>query len=279
MIDQLKTQIPYLIEDSELQQLKDFAGELAESARSEILPYFRVSVVVEDKGSPSQFDPVTIADKAAETAMRRIIKEQYPQHGILGEEHGYQAGDVNLTWVLDPIDGTRAFITGLPLWGVLIALFDGQRPVLGVMDQPVLQERYIGDSQKSVCVSHGKETVLHTRGCNNLADAIMMTTSLDMFVTEPERLAYKNLTDQLRMSRFGGDCYAYCMLASGFVDLVVEADLQPYDIQALIPIVEGAGGVVTNWRGDPAIAGGQVIAAGTAELHRQALEFLRSAAS
>lgn len=279
MIEQLKTQTAYTLKNSELQLLTEFACELAGHATGEILPHFRVPVLIENKGMNSQFDPVTIADKAAETVMRRLIKERYPQHGILGEEHGYEAGDVNLTWVLDPIDGTRAFITGLPLWGILIALFDGQQAVLGVMDQPVMQERYIGNRFKSVCMHNGKETVLRTRQVQNLADAIMMTTSPDMFTTKEEQGVYKSLIDQLRMSRFGGDCYAYCMLARGFVDLVVEADLQPYDIQALIPIVEGAGGVVTNWRGESAIAGGQVIAAATVELHRQALEILQSAAS
>lgn len=278
MIEQIKTPTAHALNQSELQLLTDFACELADHAGSEILPHFRVPVVIENKGLNRQFDPVTIADKAAETVMRRLIKERYPQHGILGEEHGYEAGDVNLTWVLDPIDGTRAFITGLPLWGILIALFDGRQAVLGVMDQPFMQERYIGNGVKSVCEQRGVQTVLQTRQVQNLADAIMMTTSPDMFITEAEQLAYKSLMGQLRMSRFGGDCYAYCMLAGGFVDLVVEADLQPYDIQALIPIIEGAGGVITNWRGEPAIAGGQVIAAGTAELHRQALEVLASAA-
>lgn len=278
MIEQLKTRTIHRLNNSELESLTVFAGELADLAAGEILPHFRVPVLIEDKGADNQFDPVTIADKAAETVMRNFIKQRYPQHGILGEEHGYETGDINLTWVLDPIDGTRAFITGMPLWGILIALFDGQKPVLGVMDQPFLQERYIGNGLKSVCVQNDQETLLQTRQTRNLADAVMMTTSLDMFVTTQEQHAYDNLMSQLRMSRFGGDCYAYCMLARGFVDLVVEADLQPYDIQALIPIVEGAGGVITNWRGEPAVEGGQVIASGTNELHRQALEVLTSAA-
>ena len=279
MIEQIKTLTAHALKNSELDELTDFAGELADFAAAEILPYFRVPVSVEDKGCQSQFDPVTIADQAAEAAMRKAIKNHYPEHAILGEEHGYESGAVNLTWVLDPIDGTRAFITGMPLWGVLIALFDGTKPVLGVMDQPFMRERYIGVAGKSVCLSGGAETLLQTRQCMKLADAILMTTAPDMFVTADEKLAYQSLMGQLRMNRFGGDCYAYCMLARGFVDLVVEADLQPYDIQALIPVVEGAGGVITNWRGESACGGGQVVAAATAELHQQALDILRPGAA
>ena len=278
MIEHIKTQTAHQLENSEHLQLTEFAGDLAQLAAGVILPYFRVPLLVEDKPGQLQFDPVTIADKAAESAMRDLIQKYYPAHGILGEEHGHQAGEQSLTWVLDPIDGTRAFITGLPLWGTLIALFDGVNPVIGVMDQPVMQERYIGNKFTSVCLQHGVESTLATRQCRTLADAIMMSTSPDMFTGNDEQQVYKELAAKIRMSRFGGDCYAYCMLARGFVDLVVEADLQPYDIQALIPIVQGAGGVVTNWSGESAAAGGQVIAAGTPELHRQALEILQAAA-
>lgn len=277
MIEHLQRQTAYELNNSEHRQLTEFACELAQVAASEILPHFRVPVLVEDK-SGQLFDPVTIADKAAESAMRALIKSRYPAHAILGEEHGYEAGSMPLTWVLDPIDGTRAFISGLPLWGTLIALYDGVKPVIGVMDQPVMEERYIGNSLTSVCMSRGVETRLRTRQCDKLAQATMMTTTPDMFVTSAEKSVYSQLMSQLQMSRYGGDCYAYCMLARGFVDLVVEADLQPYDIQALIPVVEGAGGIVTNWRGESAAGGGQVIAAATQSLHRQALEILSPAA-
>lgn len=277
MIEQIQTQTAQALKNSQIELFTDFACELSQCAAAVILPYFRVPVAIENKAGQHHFDPVTIADTAAELAMRGLIHERYPEHGILGEEHGYKAGSSGLTWVLDPVDGTRAFITGMPLWGTLIALFDGLKPVIGVMDQPVMEERYIGNKFKSVCIHRGVETPLRTRQCERLSDAVMMTTSPDMFVNSAEQLAWQCLADKLRMSRFGGDCYAYCMLSRGFVDLVVEADLQAYDIQALIPIVEGAGGVVTNWHGEPAIAGGQVIAAGTAELHRQALEVLRPA--
>jgi len=279
MIEQILFQSAHELEKSDIESLTQFACRLAENAAGEILPYFRQPVSVLNKlAETNEFDPVTIADQAAETVMRQLIKEHYPQHGILGEEQGYEAGNCGLTWVLDPIDGTRAFITGLPVWGILIALFDGNKPVIGIMDQPFTGERYIGNRYKSVCLHQNKEIMLQTRQCNSLSDAIMMTTSPDMFSTDAEQRVYQELQSNLLMSRFGGDCYAYCMLARGTVDLVVEADLQAYDIQALIPVVEGAGGVVTNWDGKPAYAGGQVIAAGTAALHQQALEILQSAA-
>ncbi len=278
MIDSLLSQTPVELDSAALVELTQFAGELAEVAGIAIEPYFRRAIPVDDKAPGALFDPVTVADKASETAMRDLISSRYPDHGIFGEEHGLEAGPSGLTWVLDPIDGTRAFISGLPLWGTLIALFNGHDVVLGVMNQPFMKERYVGNRMQAVCMHDGGQRVLKTRQCHNLSEAVMMTTSPDMFQHCAEQEAHQALAGRLRMSRFGGDCYAYCMLASGFVDLVVEADLQPYDIQALIPIVEGAGGVVSNWCGESAIAGGQVIAAATEDLHRQALSVLSVAA-
>lgn len=315
MIEQIVSVNRVQMDAAELAMYTDFACELADTAAEVILPHFRTAVLVEDKGrdtvsaaagsagsSAYEFDPVTIADKKAEMVMREKICNTFPHHGVLGEEHGLHIGESGLTWVLDPIDGTRAFITGLPLWGCLISLFDGVEPVLGVMDQPYMRERYIGTGRSAHCIESDvrsdsaaiesrmpndavisqtgglQSTPLQTRKCKHLGDAVMMTTSPTMFKSEPETIAFNKLANDVRMQRFGGDCYAYCMLARGFVDLVVEADLQPYDIQALIPVVRGAGGVISNWRGDSAIAGGQVIASATAELHEQALAVLRSAA-
>ncbi len=286
MIEQIVSVDPVQLAAKEVAIYTDFAGELASLAATQILPYFRTAVAVENKGgSPSvgvatAFDPVTIADKAAEKIMREKIRSTFPEHGILGEEYGLHTGASGLTWVLDPIDGTRAFITGMPVWGCLIALFDGSEPVLGVMDQPFLHERYIGTGTEAYCVearptgvtsSANNKVAMKTRVCNELSDAVMMTTSPDMLKTKAEQSAFYQLADCVRMHRFGGDCYAYCMLARGFVDLVVEADLEAYDIQALIPIVQGAGGVVSNWQGDSARAGGRIVAAATPELHQQAL--------
>ncbi len=263
--------------DSELQSLVQFACSLADLAGKTILPYFRQPLLVDNKLKDGNFDPVTVADRDAELAMRAAIQAQYPSHGILGEEFGELKGESGLTWVLDPIDGTRAFISGLPVWGVLIALFDGTYPILGVMDQPFTQERFIGDGKRSVSIHRGVETVLQTRACESLSTAIMMSTAPDMF-DKAEFSVQQLLAEQVRLLRYGADCYGYSMLASGHVDLVVEAGLSAYDIQALIPIVESAGGVVTDWHGGSPVNGGQVVAAATHKLHAQALSILAPAA-
>ena len=269
--------------DQQLQSFVEFACELADAAATITLPSFRQPSGVENKLDDNGFDPVTNADRAAEQAMRELIAKRYPSHAILGEDYGHSS-DGNkltnkLTWILDPIDGTRAFISGLPTWGTLIALFDGSKPVLGVMDQPFTAERYIASSGtgQTTGIVHGIESQLHTRDCQYLAQATMMSTAPDMFTTV-EFDTQQNLASEVRLMRYGGDCYAYCMLAGGHVDLVVEAGLSTYDIQALIPIVENAGGVLTDWQGDSAVNGGQVVAAATRKLHQQALVRLQPAA-
>lgn len=250
-----------------------FAEQLAEAAAVAIQPYFRAKLDVENKGG-HVFDPVTLADKAAERTMRELIQDRYPAHGILGEEEGSIVGSCELTWVLDPIDGTRAFITGLPLWGTLIALNDGQRPVLGLMNQPFTGELYIGTPDGARC----NGTKLQTRSCQGLSSATLMCTTPDMFDSSVRRDAFESVASQAQLVRFGGDCYAYCMLASGFVDVIIEASLQPYDVQALIPIIEGAGGVITAWDGSTAQNGGTVVACGDPALHAQLVKLLKHAA-
>ena len=263
--------------DSELQSLTNFACQLADLAGNTIMPYFRQELSVDNKLSGGSFDPVTVADKEAELRMREQIQSSHPGHGILGEEYGAVQGETGLTWVLDPIDGTRAFISGLPVWGTLIALHDGQRPVIGVMDQPFTGERFIASGNRSVLQQHGREKILQTRACNKLDQTIMMSTDPEMF-DRSERRVQQQLASSVKLMRFGGDCYAYCMLASGCIDLVVEAGLSAYDIQALIPIIECAGGVVSDWQGNPADSGGQFVAASNHKLHAQALELLAPAA-
>ncbi|VVM47027.1 Histidinol-phosphatase [Pseudomonas fluorescens] len=253
-------------------EYRAFAEQLAQAAAAAIQPYFRANLAVEDKGG-RLYDPVTVADKAAEDAMRSLIQERYPSHGILGEEQGVAVGSSPLTWVLDPIDGTRAFITGLPLWGTLIALNDGTKPVVGVMNQPFTGERFIGTPEGAWLGS----TPLKTRTCSDLASATLMCTTPDMFDSEARKAAFEAVAGQARLMRYGGDCYAYCMLASGFVDVIVEASLQPYDVQALMPIIEGAGGVITAWDGSSAQNGGCVVACGDPALHAQMIELLRHA--
>ena len=255
--------------DPQLEEFRRFAGVLADAAARAIEPYFRAPLAVEDKGV-GRYDPVTEADRAAERAMRALIREHFPEHGILGEEDEAVAARSPYTWVLDPIDGTRAFITGIPLWGTLIALNDGTGPVLGVMNQPFTGERYEGIGTGAW--RNGEP--IRTRGCTGLAQARVMCTSPYLFDTPELRAAFDAVATEAQLVRFGGDCYAYCMLASGFVDVVIEAGLKPYDTQALIPIVDGAGGRMSTWDGESAQHGGAVIACGDPVLHARLVERL-----
>ena len=259
------------IDATEFDEYLHFANELADAAAGAILPHFRAGSGAENK-SAAGFDPVTAADRAAERAMRALIRARYPQHGILGEEEGGHAGTAGLTWVLDPIDGTKAFMLGLPLWGTLIALNDGTRPVLGLMNQPFTRERFVGTAH---CAWNGGH-VLHTRPCARPEEAYVMCTSPDMF-DRAQRAAFEAVAGRARLLRYGGDCYAYCMLASGLVDAVIEAGLQPWDVQALVPIIEGAGGIITAWDGRDVQHGGTVLACGDARLHAQLVGDLRRA--
>jgi myo-inositol-1(or 4)-monophosphatase len=267
------------LDDEGLAGLVAFAEGLADAAAETKLRHFRRLEDVEDKAGGRGYDPVTAADRGAETVIRERIKAAYPDHGILGEEHGRETGSSAYTWVIDPIDGTRSFITGVPLWGTLIALNEGARPTLGIMDQPYLGERFIGSRLGAWMAARGDARAkLVTRRCGALSSAVLMTTDPAMFEAAGERAAFDTLRATARLTRYSADCYAYCMLAHGLVDLVVETDLKPYDIQALIPIIEGAGGMVTNWRGGAADQGGQVIAAGDPAVHAAALAILAGAA-
>ncbi|MCO6057940.1 histidinol-phosphatase [Pseudomonas sp. MOB-449] len=257
------------LSERELADYLVFAHVLADVAGTEILPFFRTAYELEDKGT-QRFDPVTSADRAAERAMRRLIAERYREHGILGEEEGVVEGQSRVHWVLDPIDGTRAFITGLPLWGTLIALNDGDRPRLGVVDQPFIGERFVGDGQSAWL--NGRP--IRSRPCELLSRASLMCTSPENFQSAGQRERFQAVKDQARMLRYGGDCYAFCMVAVGQLDAVLEPALKPYDIQALIPIIEGAGGVVTSWDGGDPQQGGAVVASGDRRLHEQILTTL-----
>ncbi|MBB4302915.1 myo-inositol-1(or 4)-monophosphatase [Rhodobium orientis] len=253
-------------------QLKFFCEALAKAASDEILPRFRNLVRVDNKDE-NAFDPVTEADRAAEAAMRRLIAERFPEDGIDGEEHGLERGDAEAVWILDPIDGTRGFIVGLPTWGVLIGRMEGGRPRIGMMHQPFVGETFFGDCETAVLTRAGIETPLRTRPCPDLADAALLSTGPDFFSDE-ERPAFEAVSREAKLTRFGTDCYGYCVLAAGQADLVVEAGLKIQDIAPLIPIVEGAGGVVTDWSGGPAGSGGQVVASGDPRLHEQVLKKL-----
>lgn len=264
-----------------LTELRTVANELADAARRAAAPHFRADALTLENKASQGFDPVTVADRAIETEMRAILAERRPRDGIVGEEFGVTPSESGLTWVLDPIDGTRSFMAGIPLWGVLIALFDGERPCLGVIDQPYLEERFIGvstaEDRHAVLQRREGEKALKTRSCTDLSQATLFTTTPALFVAGAERAAYDAVEARARLTRYGADCYAYAMVAAGQADLVVEAGLASYDIQAPIALVEAAGGVATDWRGGPAHGGGRVIAAGDPRVHAQALEILADA--
>lgn len=253
--------------------LETFMHRLADESGDAILPYFRASFSLENKAEPGDFDPVTDADRAGEAEMRRLITETLPAHGIIGEEFGTERGDAEFRWVLDPIDGTRSFISGVPIWGTLIGLMREEEPVIGMMNQPFTGERFWSDgSQAKYRGPHG-ERRLSVRSCSSLAQATLMTTSPRSFSCE-ELAVYQEVERKTRLARFSADCYAYCMLAAGQIDLVVENDLSPYDIVALIPIVQAAGGIITDWKGESAAHGGLIIAAGDRRVYDEALALL-----
>jgi myo-inositol-1(or 4)-monophosphatase len=255
--------------------LLDFAHELADLSGAVIRPYFRKPLAVTNKAPNGAYDPVTAADRAAERAIGRAVAKRWPDHGLSGEEFGRSREGKRLNWVVDPIDGTRAFIMGSPLWGTLIGLLDAEEALLGVMDQPFTRERFwSGETHAYVRTADGKPRRLKTRSCPQLADAILSTTHPDLFATGAEAQAFARLKAKARMTRYGGDCYGYCLLAAGFVDVVVESGLKAHDVVALIPIIERAGGHITTWKGGPAAAGGRIVAAGDARLHEQALAIL-----
>jgi len=277
MSESLPKSVPVTVGDEDLLALVKFAGRLADASRAVIRPYFRQRLSAEDKSGGGDYDPVTVADRLAEEAISEMVRENYPSHGVLGEEYGFRRGSSGLTWVVDPIDGTKAFLTGMPLWGTLIALYDGQAPILGLMDQPYTGERFCGSRFGSTLEREGERRKLAVRPCEGLEQAILQATHPSMFATGSESAAFRELSSKVRLTRYGGDCYTYCMLAYGLLDLVVESDLQPYDIQALIPVIEGAGGIVTNWSGGNAALGGQVVAAGDRRVHEAAMAVLSGA--
>lgn len=263
------------VDEHIIADLRSVAEALADAARAETLRHFRAPGL-EALSKRDDFDPVTIADRAAETAMRDILEKHRPDDGILGEEHGTIEGTSGLTWVLDPIDGTRGYISGTPTWGVLIAVSDDTGPRMGLIDQPYIGERFFGGPGVATMTGPLGERELKVRKTVDLSDAILFTTFPEIG-TELDRAAFERVAPDVKLTRYGCDCYAYALLAAGQIDLVIEAGLQPYDIQAPIAVIEAAGGIVTNWEGGPVHEGGRALAAATPELHRAALERLGSA--
>lgn len=249
----------------DLDTLLAVASELADAAGAAIRPYFRRPLAVDDK---PDLTPVTAADRAAELTMRRLIECRFPGHGIVGEELGRVREDAELVWVLDPIDGTKSFISGVPLFGTLIALTRNGEPILGIIDQPISGERWVGAAGRPTTLNGA---AIRCRECSDVAPATLFATTPDMF-HGPDAAAFARLSAAAKLTRFGADCYAYGLLASGFIDLVVEASLKPYDFCAMIPIVEGAGGIATDWRGGrlTLASDGHVLVAGDRRAHQSA---------
>jgi inositol-phosphate phosphatase/L-galactose 1-phosphate phosphatase/histidinol-phosphatase len=251
------------------QEFINFAGLLADTAGPILRRHFRTQVLVERKSDQT---PVSIADRDAEKAMRKMISETYPGHGILGEEHGIEGIEKEYIWVLDPIDGTAAYLAGKPQFGTLIALVHREEPIIGMIDQPILDERWLGAVGRTTTFNGSKTS---TRRCSKLEKANLNTTSPDMFEGQNSD-EFSKLSERVAMTMYGGDCYAYGLLASGHIDLIVEADLKPYDFCALIPIINGAGGSITDWQGHSLNmnSDGRVIASGDAAILAQAIEVL-----
>ncbi len=252
-----------------------FVNQLADVSGETILPFFRTSLSIADKNRSGTFDPVTAADHAAETAMRTLIQRTFPDHGIIGEEYGAERADAEYVWVLDPIDGTKSFISGMPNWGTLIALLRAGEPVFGLMNQPFIKERFSGASGRAHYRGPAGERDLRVRQCPTLSEAVLFTTS-PLLMKATDRCLFTAVEKRVRLSRYGGDCYAYCMLAAGHVDLVIETGLKPHDVLPLMPIITGAGGLITNWEGERPHAGGRVVAAGDARVHAAAIELFKT---
>lgn len=268
-----------LIAEKVCQQLPDisFFHSLADAARSETLPRFRSALDLHVDTKPlmgCRFDPVTDADREAERVIRNLIQAEFPWHAITGEEFG-QSGSGPVEWVLDPVDGTRPFLCGIPVWGTLIGLLQEGQAVMGMMDQPYTQERFWSDGKASWVASLQGQSRLSTRRDIEISQAILHTTSPDWIELHPS-INFKKLSAETRMTRFGGECYAMAMVAAGKIDICFEPSLKPYDIVALIPIIEKAGGVVTALDGSTAEKGGRVIACGCPRLHEHALSILNS---
>ena len=264
-----------VLTEAERAELIATAHELADAARVETLRHFRAAGLSADNKETERFDPVTVADRASEEAMRAILARRRPDDAIFGEEFGAKSGTSGLTWVLDPIDGTRGFLSGTPTWGVLVALADAQGPVLGLIDQPYIGERFSGGPGVAQVEGPRGRAALATRAPRPLSRAIVFTTFPEVG-TPDDAQAFHRVSAQAQLTRYGMDCYAYALLAAGHIDLVIEAGLQSYDIMAPIAVIEAAGGLVTDWQGGPAHQGGRVLAAANPQIHAEAMTLLNA---
>jgi myo-inositol-1(or 4)-monophosphatase len=258
------------------EKLIAFANRLADASGAVIRPYFRQRIEVVHKPGRAPFDPVTEADKGGERAIRAIIERERPDDGILGEEYGETPGKNGLRWVLDPVDGTRAFITARHEWGSLIALEDNEVPVLGILDQPVLGERFIGVNGRALLIEGEKRTPLKVRECAEIKQAILCATDPSQYFSPGQQAAFARVKAQVRMTRYAGDCYLFAALALGFIDIIIEANFNRWDVAALIPLVEGAGGLITSWDGGDCRDGQTILACGDKRVHEEAIKLLKN---
>ncbi len=249
------------------------AHELADVARIATLSHFRTRSLVAENKETHRFDPVTAADRLSEERMREVLARRRPQDGILGEEYGTTVGSSGLTWVLDPIDGTRSYLAGTPTWGVLISVRDAEGVLYGIIDQPYIGERFEGGLGRARVKGPMGEAQLGVRAARPLAQSLLFSTFPEIGTPE-EGAAFRRVASGAKLVRYGTDCYAYALIAAGQIDLVIEAGLQAYDVQAPIAVIEAAGGIVTDWQGRPALAGGQILAAASREGHAEALALL-----
>lgn len=249
------------------------AHELADVARVATLSYFRTRDLAAETKETERFDPVTAADRLSEERMREVLARRRPEDGVLGEEFGASAGTSGLTWVLDPIDGTRGYLSGTPTWGVLISVRDAEGPLFGIIDQPYIRERFEGGLGRALVTGPMGEAALAVRPHRPLSQAILFSTFPEVG-TPAEGAAFRRVAAGAKLVRYGTDCYAYALIAAGQIDLVIEAGLQAYDVQAPIAVIEAAGGIVTDWQGRPAFEGGQILAASSRALHAEALALL-----
>ncbi|RVT86589.1 histidinol-phosphatase [Rhodobacteraceae bacterium CCMM004] len=267
--------MPAAFDPGLIDSLTDTALAMADAAAVETMRFFR-SGDLDTRSKGAVFDPVTAGDRAGELAMRAVLHDRRPDDGVLGEELGAQAGTTGLTWVLDPIDGTRAYLAGAPTWGTLIAVNDGGAPILGLIDQPHTGERFFGSPRGAWLNDRWSRRAIAARPPRPLAEAIVMTTFPEVGTPE-EGAAFRAVAERAQLTRYGLDCYAYALVAAGHVDLVIEAGLESYDIQGPMAVVAAAGGCVSDWQGGPAEAGGRVIAAANREIHAEALALLAQA--
>lgn len=255
---------------------RDFAVELSQASAQAILPHFRRPMEIENKDG-RDFDPVTAADRAGEACMRRMIEQRFPDHGIIGEEYGHKDSRSGYSWVLDPIDGTKSFIIGYPAWATLIGLMHEGRPLIGLMNQPFVGDTFIGSRDGGAfLIRDNHKTQLHVSATSQLAKATAGTIGPERYKTRAQRNGLGRITASVRMMRYGGDAYFYCLVALGLLDIAIDAGLQPYDIIPLIPIIEGAGGQIKTWPQGDATLGGDILSASTEALLEEALEVLSS---